>query len=106
MTAPTRRPAGGHLHVAATVDNAPPARTKVTGALAALACAACCAIPFLIGAGVVTGAGATLLRNGLLAGSALMAVAALGMWWLHRRRSQLRAAAAGRSGCGTAGCDC
>ena len=34
-----------------------PLRSKVTAALAALACAACCALPLLIGAGLLTGAG-------------------------------------------------
>lgn len=105
MTAPTQQPAGHHVQVPVTVDSAPPTRSKVTGGLAALACAACCAIPVLIAAGVLTGAGAALLRNGLLAVSALLAVAALGMWWLHRRRGQQKATA-NASGCGSAGCDC
>jgi mercuric ion transport protein len=74
------------------VDNAPPTRSKVAGALAAFACAVCCAIPFLIAAGVLTGAGAALLRQALLAAAAGLVVAALGMWWLHRRRSARRAA--------------
>ena len=38
-----------------TVDTTPPRRGKVTGGLAALACAACCALPLLIAAGVLTG---------------------------------------------------
>ena len=71
-----------------------------------LGCAACCALPFLIAAGVLTGAGAALLANAPLAVSARLVAAALGMWWLHRRRSQRTAAAAGSSGCGSAGCDC
>ena len=75
------------------LDNTPPTRSKVAGALAALACAVCCAIPLLIAAGVLTGAGAVLLRQTLLAVAAGLAVAALGMWWLHRRRSARRAAA-------------
>jgi len=66
------------------VDNTPPLRSKVTGALAALACAACCAIPLLIAAGV--------------------GVVALGMWWLHRRRGARRAAGAHR--CTDADCAC
>jgi hypothetical protein len=92
----TPRPRRDHL------DSGPPTRSKVTGGLAALACAACCAIPFLIAAGVMTGAGAALLRNGLLAVSATLVVAASGMWWSHRLRGRQKAAA----GCGTAGCDC
>lgn len=91
----------GHRHVPA-VDTLPPTRSKITGGLAALACAACCAIPLLIAAGLVTGAGAAVLKHTLLAVAAGLAVAALGMWWLHRRRSARRIAAAG-TGCG---CGC
>jgi hypothetical protein len=89
--------------VTATVDNAPPTRSKVTGGLAALACAACCALPLLIAAGVLTGAGAAILEKTLLAVSAGLVAVALGMWWLHRRRNVRRAAAAGATcGCGGA----
>ncbi|BCB75068.1 hypothetical protein GCM10022251_35650 [Phytohabitans flavus] len=87
------------------VDNAPPARSKVTGALAALACAACCTLPLLIAAGVLTGAGAAIARNALIAIAAVLATAALGMWWLHRRRSAGSAAAA-RGGCADGNCAC
>jgi mercuric ion transport protein len=59
--------------------------SKVTGALAALACAAGCALPVLIAAGVLTASGAAVLQKTLLAVTASL-VAALGMWWLHRRR--------------------
>ena len=45
------------------VDNMPPTRSKVTGGLAVFACAACCAIPLLIAAGVLTGAGAAVLSG-------------------------------------------
>jgi hypothetical protein len=78
----------------------------ITVGLAALACAACCPIPFLIAAGVVTGVVTALLRNALLAIAAGLAVVALGIWWLHRRRNQQKAAGTGASGCGSAGCDC
>lgn len=94
---PTRHPTPG-------IDNAPPRRSKVTGGLAALACAACCALPVLIAAGVLTGAGAAILEKGLLAVAAGLATLALGMWWLHRRRAAQRAAAAGGCGCGGSGC--
>jgi mercuric ion transport protein len=77
----------------------PPTRSKVTGGLAALACALCCAIPLLIAAGILTGAGAAVLEQTLLMVAAGLTVLALGMWWLHRRR----AAAAGAS-CGCGGC--
>jgi mercuric ion transport protein len=60
------------------VDSAPPRRSKVTGGLAVLACAACCAIPLLIAAGVLSGAGAAILEQTLLAVAAGLAVLALG----------------------------
>jgi hypothetical protein len=92
-------------HPAPVVGSAPPRRSKVTGGLAVLACAACCAIPLLITAGVLTGAGAAILEQALLAVAAGLAVLALGMWWLHRRRNAGRAAAAGTGcACGGAGC--
>jgi hypothetical protein len=83
--------------------NAPPRRSKVTGGLAALACAACCALPLLIAAGVLTSAGAAILEKALLAVAAGLAVLALGMWWLHRHRSAQRP---GVTGCGCAGNGC
>lgn len=89
-------------HPAPVIDTAPPRRSKVTGGLAALACAACCALPALIAAGVLTGAGAAILEKALLAVAAGLAALALGMWWLHRRRSAQRAATTG-GGCG---CGC
>jgi len=94
-------------HQAPVTDNAPPRRSKVTGGLAALACAACCALPLLIVAGVLTGAGAAVLEKTLLAVAAGLAALALGMWWLHRRRSAQRIAASGAGcGCGGNGCGC
>jgi mercuric ion transport protein len=89
------------------IDNASPCRSQVTGGLAALACAACCAIPLLITAGVLTGAGAAILKKTLLAVAVGLAVSALGMWWLHRRGPARRAAApASGCGCGGTGCGC
>jgi hypothetical protein len=99
-------------HQAPVTGNAAPRRTKVTGGLAALACAACCALPVLIAAGVLTGAGAAIVERTLLAVAAGLSVLALGMWWLHRRRSAHRDAACGTSGregtsgCGGSGCGC
>ncbi len=107
MSLPVRPLTGMNPHqpTTPTADNAPPARSKVTGGLAALACAACCAIPLLIAAGVLTGAGAAILEQTLLAVAAGLAVLALGMWWLHRRRNARHAASAGTGyGCGGAGC--
>ncbi|MBB6348730.1 hypothetical protein ACWGH8_17295 [Nonomuraea muscovyensis] len=50
-----------------------------------LACAACCALPLLIGAGLLTGAGAALAERMLLAIAGVLIAAAAGMWWLYRR---------------------
>nr|WP_221382051.1 hypothetical protein [Actinoplanes polyasparticus] len=104
MSQPLPSPSStGHSELG--IDNAPPRRSKVTGGLAALACAACCALPLLIAAGVLTGAGAAILERTLLAVAAGLAVLALSMWWLHRRRNARRTAAAGTGcGCGGAGC--
>ena len=87
-------------------DNKPPTRSKVTAALAAIACVACCALPFLIAAGLLTGAGAAIAENLLLGTSGVLVAAAAGMWWLHRRRSAKKAAAAGQSGCADGSCAC
>jgi hypothetical protein len=95
-----------HVNPPQEVDNAPPTRSKVTAAIAAIACAACCALPFLVAAGVLTGAGAALTQNILLAGSGLLVAVAAGMWWLHGRRSARKAAAAGASGCANGTCAC
>ena len=92
MSQPVQTPTtrSGHQHATPLVDNMPPRRSRVTGGLAALACAACCALPLLIAAGVLTGAGAAILEKTLLAVSAGLVVLALGMWWLHRRRNAQR----------------
>ncbi|MEV4276486.1 hypothetical protein [Actinoplanes xinjiangensis] len=96
-------PAGTTGPVPVRIDTAPPRSSKVTGALAALACAACCALPLLIAAGVLTGAGAAVLEKTLLGVAAGLAVLALGTWWRHRATH--RAAATG-CGCGSPGCGC
>ncbi|ATW50838.1 hypothetical protein [Streptomyces peucetius] len=92
-------------HIDQVPDTKPPTRSKVTAGLAALACAACCALPFLIAAGVFTGAGAAVAEKGLLAVSGVLLAAAGTMWWLHRRRAA-RKAAAGDSGCASGTCAC
>jgi hypothetical protein len=70
----------------------------VTGILATRARAACCALPLLITARVLTEAVAALLEQTLLALAAVRAAAVLGMWWMHRRRSTRRGAAVGTPG--------
>jgi hypothetical protein len=86
-----------------TVESGPPTRSRISGILAVVACAACCALPFLIAAGVLTTAGAAIVERTLLALSAGLVALALGMWWLHRRRGAQRAAAAGGGTCGCGG---
>ncbi|GLX11639.1 hypothetical protein [Microbispora sp. NBRC 16548] len=81
----------------------PPLRSKVAAALAALACAACCALPMLIGAGLLTGAGAALAEQTLLTVAGVLVAAAAGMWWLHRRRASR---ASSPCGCGGSSCGC
>ena len=88
------------------IDKDAPLRTKIAGGLALLACVGCCALPFLIIGGIVTGAGAALLQQGLIAGALGLAVLALGMWWLSRRRKAKLRAAAGVTDCGDGGCAC
>lgn len=83
-----------------------PNRTKAAGILALLACVGCCALPYLIVAGVVTGAGAAVLQQTLIAAAIGLGVLGLGMWWLRRRQLAKRAAAAGEGGCGDANCAC
>jgi mercuric ion transport protein len=95
-----------HINPPVHVTGDPPTRSKVTAGLAALACAACCALPFLIAAGVLTGAGAALAQNVLLAVAGLLVAAAGLMWWLHHRRTARNAAAAGASGCADGSCSC
>jgi hypothetical protein len=95
-----------HINPPVNVTGEPPTRSKVTAGLAALACAACCALPFLIAAGVLTGAGAALAQNVLLAVAGLLVATAGLMWWLHRRRTARKAAAAGASGCADGSCSC
>jgi hypothetical protein len=83
---------------ASVVDNRPPTRSKVMGALAAVACVACSVLPFLIAAGVLTSAGAVLVESALLGSAGLMLAAGAGMWWLHRRRAVHKAAVGTETG--------
>ncbi|MEV5210960.1 hypothetical protein AB0K35_26145 [Micromonospora sp. NPDC053740] len=67
--------------------------------LAGLACAACCAIPLLLAAGIVSGAGWATV-GAWMPGIAI-ALAALngGVWWWASRRSH-RGGCVGGNGCG------
>lgn len=82
----------------------PPRRSRVAATLAVVACGACCALPVMIGAGLLTGAGAAFAEQTLLAVAGLLPAAAAGMWWRHRRRSTAHTCggSGGGSGCGCA----
>ncbi|MET9694676.1 hypothetical protein ABZY81_40825 [Streptomyces sp. NPDC006514] len=75
---------------------------KTLGGLAALACVACCALPVLITAGVV-GAGAGAVVGWLPALAVVLAVLAVGTWWLGQRR---RSCACPPKTAGGGGCGC
>lgn len=70
------------------------------GGLAGLACVLCCAIPLLLAAGVLGGAGWALLGQ-LLPGIAVAfaALTALAWWWTRRRPAHA-------SGCSGGECSC
>ncbi|HZM79476.1 MAG TPA: hypothetical protein VFC19_27410 [Candidatus Limnocylindrales bacterium] len=71
------------------------------GGLTGLACVLCCAIPLLLAAGVLGGAGWAFLGQ-ILPGIAiaLAALTALAFWWARRRRS------AHAAGCAGGDCSC
>jgi mercuric ion transport protein len=83
-----------------------PTRTKVAGLLALLACVGCCALPYLIVGGLITGAGAAVLQQTLIAVAIGLGVLALGMWRQRRRQLAKRAPADGETGCGDPNCVC
>ena len=68
--------------------------------LAGLACAACCAIPFLLAAGVLSGAGWAAAGAWMPGIAVALAGLAGGAWWWASRRRH-------RAGCqGGEGCAC
>jgi mercuric ion transport protein len=68
---------------------------KFFGGLTGIACALCCAIPFLIAAGVLGGAGWVVLGQ-VLPGIALVLAALTGLvFWRQRRRREHVAGCAG-----------
>jgi hypothetical protein len=73
--------------------------SSLTG-LAGLACAACCAIPVLLAAGVLSGAGWAAAGAWLPGVAVALTALAGGAWWWALRRRH-------RSGCtGGSGCTC
>jgi hypothetical protein len=70
------------------------------GSLATVACAACCAIPLLLAAGVLGGAGWAVTGRfmpGVAVG--LAALTALAWWWNARRRTHPAGCAGGTCSC-------
>ena len=67
--------------------------------LTAVACAACCAIPLLLGAGVLSGAGWATAGAWLPGLAVALAALAGGAWWTARHRH--RGDCAGGPGCGS-----
>ncbi|WP_406839617.1 hypothetical protein ACICHK_32105 [Streptomyces sp. AHU1] len=82
-------------------DSRPHKTSTALGGLAALACVACCALPVLITAGVV-GAGAGVVVGWLPAIAVVLAVLAVGTWWLGQRRPSCSCSpkSAGEGACG------
>jgi len=71
--------------------------SSLTG-LAGLACAACCAIPVLLAAGVLSGAGWAAAGAWLPGVAVALTALAGGAWWWTLRRRH-RAGCTGGSGC-------
>jgi mercuric ion transport protein len=73
--------------------------TSLAG-LAGVACAACCVLPFLLAAGVISGAGWAAAGHWMPGVAVtLTALAGVTWWWAARRRH--------RAGCsGTPSCGC
>lgn len=86
---------------APAADPRPHRTPKALGGLAVLACVTCCALPVLITAGVV-GAGAGAVVGWLPAVAVVLAVLAVGTWWLGQRRCSCAPKTAGEGG----GCGC
>ena len=70
------------------------------GGLTGLACALCCAIPLLLAAGILGGAGWAFLGQVLPGVAVVLAAATALAWWWARRRP------AHASGCSGGGCSC
>ncbi|NES14991.1 MULTISPECIES: hypothetical protein [Micromonospora] len=72
------------------------------GGLTGLACALCCAVPLLLTAGVLGGAGWAWFGR-VLPGIAvaLAAATALAWWWARRRPAHATGCAAGACSCAT-----
>ncbi|GIE36278.1 hypothetical protein Ait01nite_093230 [Actinoplanes italicus] len=67
--------------------------------LAGIACAACCIIPLLLGAGVLSGVGWVAAGSWMPGITVVLAATAAGTWWWMSRRRH-------RTGCAGADCAC
>ncbi|MGW4941841.1 hypothetical protein ACWEOZ_09655 [Actinoplanes sp. NPDC004185] len=92
----TRVPLPGLSRLAARVRRLLP--PGLTG-LAALACAACCAIPLLLTAGVLSGATWAVAVSWMPGIAAVLTVLAVAAWWRTTRQRH-------RSGCAGGACSC
>jgi mercuric ion transport protein len=69
--------------------------------LAGVACAACCALPLLLGAGVLSGAGWAAAGDWMPGIAVLLAALAGTAWWWTSRRRHRAGCAGGNCACGT-----
>lgn len=93
-------------HSTEPVDTGPPRSSKAVGGFAIAACAACCAFPLFVAAGLLTGAGAALLTNVFVALAFVAVVVAAGLWFRHHRRVTRAASANNAGGCAGGSCSC
>jgi hypothetical protein len=78
----------------------PGVRRLVSTGLAGTACVACCAIPLLLAAGVLSGAGWAIAGQWMPGiAPSLVALAALAWWRTTTRRHPHRSGCAGSEGC-------
>jgi mercuric ion transport protein len=70
--------------------------------IAGLACAACCVIPLMLGAGFVAGAGWAAVENWLPGVAVGLVLAAAAVWWWASRRHRSTCGGDGPCTCGTA----
>lgn len=74
-------------------------RPTALAGLGAIACVACCALPLLLAAGALSGAGWAITGRWLPALAVLLIASVAVLWWFFRRHH--------RQGCaGGAGCTC
>ncbi|HEY3033683.1 MAG TPA: hypothetical protein VGJ54_03375 [Streptosporangiaceae bacterium] len=74
--------------------------SSLTG-LAGLACAACCAVPLLLTAGVIGGTGWAAAGQWMPGIALALAFAAGGAWWWASRRRHITGCSGGNGSCTT-----